>query len=76
MILYKLQLLIAAVVAQSVKCPELKSLKEVKLIRCEVIPGRGIGVREKILAMPPVGVGGKVEIIALNWLEVRKAYSY
>ena len=43
-----------AAVAQSVKRPELRSLKEVT--DASSTPGCGRGVREKILAVPFVGV--------------------
>ena len=45
-----------AAVAQSVKRPELRSLKEVQLTDVSLIPGHSKGDREKILALPSVVV--------------------
>ena len=45
-----------AAVAQSVKRPELRSLKEVQLTDVSLIPGHSKGGREKILALPSVVV--------------------
>ena len=51
-----------AVLAQLAKYPELRSLKEVQRANVSWIPGRGIGVREKILATPSVGMEGVTHV--------------
>ena len=42
------------------------------------MPIRGIGVREKILAMPPVGVGGKTHVCrykCADWESMEKSFT-
>ena len=62
----------AALVAQSVKRPELRSLKRGAT---KPIPGRGIGVEGKILAMPSMGVRGKTHVCrykCTDWASSKK----
>ena len=51
----------AAAVAQSVKRPKGPS-KRCNRADVSLIPGHGIGVREKILTTPSMGVCGKVHV--------------
>ena len=68
----------AGAVAQPVKCPELKFLKK----RCtwadvSLIPGCSIGIREKILATPSVGVRGEAHVHRnkhVGWASSKKSY--